>query len=155
MKTNGATVPYARPRSRLKVRDVMSADVKTLVATTSIDDAARSLTLHHVGGAPVMEHGRVVGVISKSDLVAPRNRSGAKGETTVGQVMTPLVQSVKEGEPLMAAVRLMVDQGIHRAVVTDGKGRLVGIVTAMDVLRALTRGDRVGEDTTEPEDARE
>jgi CBS domain containing-hemolysin-like protein len=45
----------------------------------------------------------------------------------------------------MAAVRLMANDLVHRAVVVDDKGKLVGVVTPMDVLRALARGDSVQE----------
>jgi CBS-domain-containing membrane protein len=129
----------------MRVRDIMTTEVVTLVASTSLDDAARSLTYHHVTGAPVLEHGRIVGVVSKSDLVDPRYRSSDDATPTVRDAMTRIVHAVRPGDPAMAAVRLMVDQSVHRAVVVDDKGKLAGIVSPMDVLRALARGDAVQE----------
>lgn len=127
----------------LRIRDIMTADVITLVATTSVEDAARSLTFHHVSGAPVLEHGRIVGVVSKSNLVDPRYRSSATEKPTVRDAMTKVVLAVRPGDPAMLAVRLMVSESVHRAVVVDDSGKLAGIVSPMDVLRALARGDRV------------
>ncbi len=133
----------------LRVRDVMTSDVFTLSTRTSVDDAARSLTLHKVSGAPVLERGRIVGLVSNTDLVDPRYRSRGTGAVTVAEAMTNAVYGVRPGDPVMLAVRLMAEQGIHRVVVVDDHGKLVGIVSSMDVLRALARGARVQES---PED---
>jgi len=125
----------------------MTGNVITLVGSTSVDDAARSLTFHQVSGAPVLEHGRIVGVVTKSDLVDPRYRSaGAEAAAvTVRDAMTKVVRAVRPGDPAMMAVRLMVNENVHRAVVVDDQGKLAGIVSALDVLRALARGERVQE----------
>ena len=133
----------------VRVRDIMTTDVITLVATTSLSDAARSLSFHKVTGAPVMEHGRVVGVISNTNLVDPRYRNGAEQGVNVAQVMTPAVYAVGPGDPVMLAVRLMAREGVHRAIVVDDHKKLVGIVSAMDVLRALVDGQRVQDDLPE------
>jgi CBS-domain-containing membrane protein len=124
----------------VRVRDIMTAEVVTLAASTSVEDAARSLTFHQVGGAPVLDHGRIVGVVSKSDLVDPRHRTGG-GQPAVREVMTKVVRAVRPGDPAMMAVRLMVNENVHRALVVDERGKLVGIVSSMDALSALARGD--------------
>jgi CBS-domain-containing membrane protein len=131
------------PSKTLRVRDIMTEEVFTLVASTSFDDAVRSLLFHQISGAPVMEHGRIVGVVSKTDLLDPRHRARPDGAPTVKDVMTRVVRAVRPGDPVMAAVRLMANEQMHRAVVVDDKGKLVGVVTPMDVLRALVRGDDV------------
>lgn len=127
----------------LRVRDIMTPEVITLVASTSLDDAARSLTFHKVSGAPVMEHGRIVGVVSKTDLVDPRHRPYATGERTVGDAMTAVIYAVRPGDPALSAVRLMVEEGVHRVVVVNDDRRLAGIVSTMDVMRALASGARL------------
>ena len=131
------------PGKTVRVRDIMTTDVITLVASTSVEDAARSLTFHQVSGAPVLERGRIVGVVTKSDLVDPRYRASAGEQITVRDAMTRAVRAVRPGDPVMMAVRLMADENVHRVVVVDDQGKLAGIVSAMDVLRALARGDRV------------
>jgi CBS-domain-containing membrane protein len=127
----------------LRVRDIMTTDVITLAASTTVDDAARSLTFHHVGGAPVLDRGAIVGVVSKSDLVDPRHRSTPESKPTVRDAMTKIVRAVRPGDPAMLAVRLMANENVHRAVVVDDHGKLVGIVSPMDVMRALARGQPV------------
>ncbi len=129
----------------LRVRDIMTAEVVTLAASTSVDDAVRSLMFHQISGAPVMDHGTIVGVVSKTDLLDPRHRAGPDAPRTVSDVMTRVVRAVRPGDPAMAAVRLMVSEQVHRAVVVNDKGKLVGIVSPMDVLRSLGRGDPLQE----------
>lgn len=52
----------------LPIRDLMTHDVVTVIADTSILEVARQLLDHRIGGVPVVENGRIVGVITESDL---------------------------------------------------------------------------------------
>lgn len=133
----------------------MTTKVLTLARDASTGEAARSLTTHRVSGAPVIDKGRIVGVVSKTDLLDMRTRSSAPGELTVDDVMTHLIFAVRPSDPAMLAVRLMVEEGIHRAVVVDEGGRLAGIVSPMDVLRALARGEPVQDREEMPTTSRE
>jgi CBS-domain-containing membrane protein len=143
--------------SVLRVRDVMSRHVFTLAATTPVAEAAEQLLDRHVGGAPVMQGQRIVGVVSKSDLFDPRRDPEDGASTTVVDVMTPMVYAVREEDPAMLAVRLMVDELIHRVIVLGERGDVAGIVTSMDVLDALASGwvpreARAGTPTAEASD---
>ena len=53
---------------RLHIKDVMTRDVVTVSASTPIQDAAQLLIDHRIGGLPVLEDGRVVGVITETDI---------------------------------------------------------------------------------------
>jgi predicted transcriptional regulator len=127
----------------LRVRDIMTTDVHTLAASMSAADAARFMMEAGISGAPVKDGGRIVGVISTTDVTDPSRW----GETSpsVGSVMTPMIYAVRPSDPVMAAVRLMVLENIHRALVVSEQGNLLGIVTPMDVLRAILRDERVQE----------
>jgi CBS domain-containing protein len=127
----------------VKVSDVMSANLVVLDVHTSLADAAAVLSEHRISGAPVVSgSARPLGIVSRADLLDPRHQGAGK---TVADAMTRVLYAVRPGDPLMAAVRLMATENIHRVVVVDGGGLLSGIVTSMDVMRALARG--------EPEDA--
>lgn len=52
----------------LPIRDIMTRDVITATPDTSIGTVAQQLIDHRIGGIPVLEHGRIVGVITQSDL---------------------------------------------------------------------------------------
>jgi CBS domain-containing protein len=128
---------------QMRVRDIMTTKVITLPREATTGEAARCLTTHRVSGAPVVDRGRIVGVVSKTDLLDMRTRPSEPGDLTVDDVMTHLIFAVRPSDPAMLAVRLMVEEGIHRAVVVDEGGRLAGVISPMDVLRALARGEPV------------
>ena len=57
----------------------------------------------------------------------------------VEDVMTPLVLELDAGTPVATAARLMVFEGVHRVLVREN-GKTVGIVTSMDIVRAVAHG---------------
>lgn len=121
----------------------MSTQVYSVEASASAEEAAWGLTRRHIGGAPARDDsGNLVGIISKSDLVNPEPSQWIKGEATVGDLMNPDVVSLYADDPAMAAVTEMAKREIHRIVVLDEDGKLAGVVTPMDVVRALARGAR-------------
>lgn len=137
MKTGLASV--------VRVRDVMTAEVVHVDAAATVFDAAELLSKHQIGGAPVLKKGRLVGMVSKSDLVDPRNELEAR----VDRVMTRVAYGVRQSDPLSLAVQLIVDENIHRALVVDDDGTVVGIITPIDVLRAMRHGYFAGENHIE------
>jgi len=129
----------------VRVADVMTSHLVYLSASTSARDAADLLTRHRVHGAPVLGDDKsVVGVVSKTDLLDARNYPKDR-EALVGDLMTHVVLAVRATDPLMLAVRLMVAEDVHRALVMNEHGTLAGIVTPMDVLRALSQGLPIGD----------
>ncbi|EYF07870.1 CBS domain-containing protein [Chondromyces apiculatus] len=129
----------------LRVRDIMTTDVHTLPANASVIDAVQTLGDCGISGAPVLDRGRIVGVVSRSDLAGADGVEEVDHKPRVDTVMSRVVYAVRPGDPVMSAVRLMVAEKIHRAVVITEEGALVGMLTPMDVLRALAEGDHVQE----------
>lgn len=127
----------------LRIKDIMTANVYTVDADASAEEAAWGLTRRHIGGAPARDgDGNLVGVLSASDLVNPEPAQWIRGEPTVGDLMNPDVISLYANDPAMAAVNEMAKRHLHRIIVLDDESKLAGIVTPMDVVRALARGDR-------------
>jgi CBS-domain-containing membrane protein len=125
----------------LKIRDIMTASVYSVDADASAGEAAWGLTRRHIGGAPARDAaGNFVGMLSQSDLVDPEPGQWIRGEATVGDLMNPEVVTLYAEDPAMAAVAEMAKREIHRIVVLDAESKLAGIVTPMDVVRALARG---------------
>ena len=126
------------PFETLRVRDVMTRAVVFLNADFSVDAAWDAFYRHSVNGAPVLgQGGRLVGMLTTSDLADPRRRTSEP--STVEDVMTKMVYAVRADDPVLDAVRLMTDEQIHRALVVNADGTIAGIVSPMDVLRALRR----------------
>jgi CBS-domain-containing membrane protein len=127
----------------LRIKDIMTKDVYAVDADASAEEAAWGLTRRHIGGAPARDaDGNLVGVLSSADLVNPEPAQWIRGEATVGDLMNPDVISLYAEDPALAAVDEMAKRNIHRVIVLDDESRLAGIVTPMDVVRALASGAR-------------
>ena len=125
----------------LKIRDIMSRDVFTFSPSTSVDEAAWALAVRGISGAPVRDGmGRLLGVLSRTDLTDPERNPAGFGRGTVRDLMTPALLTLRASDPVMKAVRLMVREEIHRVIVLDEHGEMVGILTSTDILRAMVEG---------------
>jgi len=121
----------------LRVKDVMTEALLILRVDEPVDQAWQRLHDAGLTGAPVVSpEGRLLGVLSNSDLADPRRRH-AGGAGAVGEMMTRMAYGVRPTDPVLAAVRLMLAENIHRVLVVQEDGTLAGIVVPMDILRAL------------------
>ena len=119
----------------LKVRDLMSQVIYTAAVDDTVESVAEGLARAGVSGAPVRDDaGAVVGVVSLADLTNVRRRA------TVADVMTPDVMGVYADDPAVAAALEMANHDIHRVVVWNADGVIAGIVTSLDLVRAIARG---------------
>ena len=126
----------------LKIGDIMTRHVFTLQASCNVQQAALELSSRGYTGAPVRdERGRLVGILSRSDLMDPERHEGVLEGKQVQDLMTPAMFTLHPAAPVVQAIRLMVREGIHRVVVMDDRREMVGIITSSDVLNALARGD--------------
>lgn len=118
--------------------ELMNAPVVPLASGISVREAAQALREHSISGAPVVsEDGHVLGVATLHDLV---ETMPSHAERLVDDVMTKVVFAVKEDDPAVFAAHLMAREHIHRAWVVRPDGVLSGVITAMDVVRALADG---------------
>jgi CBS-domain-containing membrane protein len=146
----------------LTARDIMTREVVTIQADASVEDLAKLLEEHRIGGAPVLDkNGVLVGVVTQSDLVQ-RSRDlelppalnildihlfletpshfKKRLEKLLGgrvkDVMTENPHSVVPDTPVNEIARLMSSQGVHTLPVLEG-GKLVGIVGKLDLIRGV------------------
>ncbi|MCA9232818.1 MAG: CBS domain-containing protein [Planctomycetales bacterium] len=148
----------------LRVADVMSREPVTVSANATMAEAAKVLCGEQIGGAPVVdEMGHCVGVLSSRDFAArdqkdtsglshsglcddfaviSSDRSGPMHierfpEGSVRRYMQSTVQTVSDQTPLIDAATIMSNQHIHRLIVLDETSHPVGIVTSIDLLKAI------------------
>ena len=148
----------------MKVSDLMSTDVVTTTPPTPLRDVARLLVEHDISGMPVCDDaGAVVGVVSEGDILFVERgpletRGGFLGwlldspseselekarARTAGEAMTSPPVTAAPFESAAAAARRMTELGVNRLPVVAMDGRLVGIVTRADLIRAFVRSDAV------------
>lgn len=123
------------------VADLMTTSVVTLSADDTLAHAASTLASLGVSGAPVCdEQQRVIGVFSKSDVVDKLIDAHASPEAKVGDHMSQVPVSLRPDDTVDAAVKVMAQRMIHRVVVLDPAGKLVGMLSPLDILRAIRDG---------------
>ncbi|WP_433519321.1 CBS domain-containing protein [Nonomuraea sp. CA-143628] len=154
---------------RMTVQDVMTTDVAAVNQNASFRTVADLLIGKAVSGMPVLDDDdHVLGVVSEADLLAKeefkelyyddayrpplrariRHVMGSEGTgsykalgETAGELMTAPAHVTTPDSPIVLAARLMDAHGVKRLPVIDADGRLVGIVSRRDLLKAFVRGD--------------
>lgn len=119
----------------MTVRDVMTRELVTIAPKTSCDEARSLMEVHGVRHLPVVESGRLIGIVSHSDVrcSSPRAASGVAAD-----VMTAPPVTVSSATRVERAARLMLRSHFGSLPVVD-RGTLTGIVTYTDLLHAFVR----------------
>lgn len=114
-----------------------------------VDAAARLMTEHNIGAVPVMEDGRVAGMLSERDVSRALGvHGGSLGELRVRDLMTVEVVCCRSGASLQEAMELMERHHIRHLPVLDPGRRLLGVISQRDVLASLlaaVKADTVAE----------
>ena len=146
--------------------DLMMPNPISIRADATVREAVEALTDHGFSAAPVIDDaGRPVGVLSRADILVHDREKAAgpaapyyertdlttgAGEhlgpgfhieavdaTRVRDIMTPAVFSVRPTAPAASVVEQMLELKVHRLYVVEDDGTLVGVITALDLLRHL------------------
>ena len=130
----------------MRVADIMRTDLVTALPETSVSEIVISLADAHISAVPVVdEHGRMLGVISASDVLEAEAEAGDATaatmvlSTTARDLMTPVVRTIVPEATLKDAALRMLYSDVHRLFVTSS-GRLVGVISAMDLVAAIATG---------------
>jgi CBS domain-containing protein len=144
-------VPMRAPVRRLEacgdhaVRDLMARDPVTVLEDASLADAADLLCGYDISGLAVVDiDGRLVGVITETDLVAFRGNHLSPSDwhrRSVCDLMTIPAAVVGADELVGEAARRMTDLGVHRLFVVDDEQIPVGVIAASDVVTEIAEWD--------------
>jgi CBS domain-containing protein len=117
------------------VKDVMTAHPTSIESTASIAEAARRMAQEDVGSLPVVQEGRLVGMVTDRDLaIKALARNVDPREISVGEVCSENPVTADPNESLDDALQRMAKNQVRRLpVATDGQ--LVGILAQADVAR--------------------
>lgn len=144
----------------MKIERLMTRDVVRVTPETPLKDVAALLSENHISGMPVCAaDGTLLGVVSEADILRTEQGIGPDvggrlrwffrrlddeidklRARTAGEAMTAPALTVRPVENAAAAARLMVGYRVNRLPVVD-QGKLVGIVTRADLVRAFHRTD--------------
>ncbi len=122
----------AKPLSAITVAEAMTANPVTIGEDKSLREAAKLMLKHGISGLPVVdEDGRLVGIITKSDVVRAFAER-LKGKYKVSEFMERDVPEVSPWHSIYYVADLLESSSIHRVVVVDA-GRVVGIIAPSDI----------------------
>jgi CBS domain-containing protein len=131
-------------RIPLRVADYMTGDPVTVSPDTEITQVVRMLIERDISGLIVTDAaGAVVGVVTERDCIAVASAAGYYGEWggPVSKYMSAPVETVAIDDNLVDVAARMAGSSYRRFPVVDG-GRLVGLLSRRDVLRAIDNGSR-------------
>jgi CBS domain-containing protein len=123
-------------------KDLMSAGVRYIPATETLDRAAQLMREHNIGALPVCDtDGNLAGIITDRDIVTLCVAAGHDpAKITAGDIMT---ETPGWAEPTAASrevISQMASLRVRRLPVIDG-GKLVGMITEADIVRKLPQSD--------------
>ncbi len=119
--------------SRKRCREIMTKNVRTATPATTLREAAVMMRDGDMGAVPVVENGRLIGIVTDRDIVIRAIAEGRDAETPVGDAMTTALFTVAPEDFVFEAIRLMGDKQIRRVPVIDANGALAGIIAMADV----------------------
>jgi CBS domain-containing protein len=131
----------------MTVAELMQTNLKTIDSHATIAELVLSLADAHVSGMPVVDaNGRVIGVVSASDVLTAEAEADSQGErralldqTAVSEIMTPRPFTVAPDDDVREAARQMLYADVHRLFVAEDD-RVVGVISTTDIVRAVATG---------------
>jgi len=114
-----------------RAEELIERNVLSVSPTTSVADVERLMVEHGIGGVPVLENEKIVGIVSRRDVRAIASRRGSE---SVQAIMTRQPITAGEDISMEQALETMYTNKVERLPVVDKGGRLLGIITMQDIL---------------------
>ncbi|HBR21492.1 MAG TPA: hypothetical protein DD713_02820 [Nitrospiraceae bacterium] len=147
----------------LTAKDIMTRNVTTVGATTTIEELARILMEHKISGVPVVDDNEnLIGIVTENDLISQNKRlhiptvmrlfdafivleSQSKVEKeikrltaiTVDDIYIKEIITVAEGTPVQDIATIMSEKKVHLIPVVEGK-KILGIIGKIDLIKGIT-----------------
>jgi CBS domain-containing protein len=122
-----------------KVGDVMTTRVATVGPDTRLEAIAKAFERHPFHHLPVVQDGKVVGIISDRDLTRACTGGRFDGSKPCSSIMTKMIASVAPETSVREAAQRLMKLGVNSLLILD-EGALKGIVTSRDIVKAVAEG---------------
>ncbi len=129
---------HLRGRSQIKeVKDIMSTDVITITSEKTMGEALTLMSEKNIGSLIVANYATSVGIVTERDLLSKVLALGKDlRDVKVEAVMSYPLITIAPAATIKEAARMMIQQNVRRLAVFD-VGKLIGIVTALDIVRSM------------------
>ena len=118
------------------VQEAMTSNPTAITPDTTAQEAARLMKSEDVGSLPIVEDGRLIGVVTDRDLALRVIAEGRGLDTPVRDLASKNLVTIDAQESLEEAARLMAKHQVRRLPVVEEDGRLVGMLAQADVAQA-------------------
>lgn len=135
--------------ARHPVEAAMSQPAEVIPPEADLGEAAERMLQRRIDCLPVVQAGRLIGIITTTDLLrvqAKRRRAVfVTGPVVAADVMTRVPVTVRSDDPLTAAIARMAEHGIRHLPVVDEASRVIGILSDRDIRTAVGEPSRMRE----------
>lgn len=114
-----------------QAEELIERDVLYVEDTATVSDAENLMHQYNIGGVPVVDKGKIIGIVSRRDVRAIVQKSGSEKITTI-MTKKPIVAD--EDITAEKALEIMYTNKVERLPVVSSKGKLIGIITMQDIL---------------------
>jgi CBS domain-containing protein len=129
-----------------QVREIMQEEVVSIKDNAGIDAAIKAMLEHNTSGLPIVDSAnRVVAICTEKDLI--RFAAGITSTETVSQYMSRKVKTTPPDTTIGEAARIMIENGFRRIPLINN-GKIIGMVTASDIMHFLGKGSAFDKLTT-------
>ena len=119
------------------------ADVVTVARDAPVLEVIRLMAEHHIGSVLVVESGHLLGIATERDYARKVILQGrSSSDTPVAQIMSSPVVSVSPETTAQTCMQIMTDRRIRHLPVLDAGGRVVGLVSIGDLVKAVIEDQR-------------
>ncbi|MEO7540064.1 MAG: CBS domain-containing protein, partial [Pyrinomonadaceae bacterium] len=119
--------------ARMRCSEIMTKNVRTASPEMTLKDVAVLMRDGDMGAVPVIDNGKLVGILTDRDIVVRCIAADKAGDAPVSDVMTTELFTVTPDDFVFEAIRLMGDKQIRRIPVVGTDGELAGIIAMADV----------------------
>ncbi len=125
-------------KSKIPIRDVMTSKVITAAPDMSLEEIAKLMLKHDIGGVVITKNGDPIGIVTEKDFTLVISKGKNPLTTKAKDAMSSPLITIGPEQNIMEAARMMTKKKVRKLPVKD-KGRLVGIITAEDIVRVAPR----------------
>jgi CBS domain-containing protein len=125
----------------MKVKDIMSNKIISIKPTGTLTDASKLMRGNHISCLPIMEDEKVIGIITTTDLVNIYTSADKEQHmdpwSPVSKFMSSPVVTINLNEDIKVASKIMNEKKFHHLIVTDNNKTFIGVISSLDIARAL------------------
>lgn len=122
-----------KARARTRCREIMTSNVRTASPDTPLREVAAMMRDGDVGSLPVVDDGKLIGIVTDRDIVVRAIAEGKEASAPVSEAMTTEIYAVRPDDFVFEAIRMMGDKQVRRIPVVGESGELAGIIAMADI----------------------